>query len=237
MSGYVLQFNGGAACDSANACHLTYGYVDGSGIQGTLSTETISLSNSTEMISPPHVPDFLFGCMNNDTSGYGYVDGLAGFGRGPISLPRQFSESSSLNVFSYCLVPSTAATTLTSSLVFGVSNPNASKLAYTPMLSPGVKDITAYYVNMTGISVNGTDVRVPSTAFEYNSTSGDSGVIFDSGTTIFHLKRDVFTKVLKVLSRDLGLVRSHCSIMGTYLIWNAMFNTLLLSVTMFSILG
>jgi hypothetical protein len=142
-----------------------------------------------------------------------------------------------LNVFSYCLVPSTAATTLTSSLVFGVSNPNASKLAYTPMLSPGVKDITAYYVNMTGISVNGTDVRVPSTAFEYNSTSGDSGVIFDSGTTIFHLKRDVFTKVLKVLSRDLGLVRSHCSIMGTYLIWNAMFNTLLLSVTMFSILG
>jgi hypothetical protein len=200
MTGDVLwQFNGGASCDSGNACHLTYGYLDGSGIQGTLSTETISLSNATEMISGPHVPDFLFGCMNNDTSGYGYVDGLAGFGRGPISLPRQFSESSSLNVFSYCLVPSTAATTLTSSLVFGVANPNASKLAYTPMLSPNVNDITSYYVNMTGISVNGTDVGVPSTAFQYNSTSGDSGVIFDSGTNLFFLKRNTFTKVLKVL--------------------------------------
>jgi hypothetical protein len=52
---------------------------------------------------------------------------------------------------------------------------------------------------MTGISVNGTDVGVPSTAFQYNSTSGDSGVIFDSGTNLFFLKRNTFTKVLKVL--------------------------------------
>ena len=163
--------------------------MDGSAISGTLSTETVAASNSSVGF-----PNFLFGCMDNDTSDFGTVDGLAGFGRGFISLPRQLSDSSSYDIFSYCLLPYTAAATATSPLLFGQYYSTAN-LVYTPMLT---YDLTSYFVNMTGISINGADLGIPSTSFEYNSTNGDSGVIFDSGTTLLTFKRNIYTIIQEV---------------------------------------
>lgn len=191
----------GASCDITNSqsCYVSYAYLDGTHVAGDVSTETIALSNVSTGV-PLQMPGFLFGCMNNDTvsfSSTGLVDGIAGFGRGPNSLPSQLAKTSTSNVFSYCLVPYDAATTLTSSLLFGVPNPFPN-MVYTPILPIGQ---TAYWVNMTGISINGTDLGIPSLSFQFNYTTLDGGVIFDSGTTLMFLAPDILAAVVKVPPR------------------------------------
>ena len=157
----VVQFAGIPSCDSSRSCHISYAYVDGSAIAGVLSTETMAVSNSLTGVLRES-DSFLFGCMNNDTGSFAMVDGLAGFGRGPNSLPSQLTQSTAGNVFSYCLVPYTASTVLTSSMLFGVSG---LAMVHTPVLT---YNEYSYWVNMTGISVDGSELGIPSTAICFN---------------------------------------------------------------------
>lgn len=137
--------------------------------------------------------------MNNDTASFGTVDGLVGFGRGHFSLPSQLSQLTSLNVFSYCLVSNFVSPNLTSSLLFGASNWNGLQLVYTPIVdNPDI--LTYYWVNMTGISVNGTAVSIPKAPFEWNSSSSTGGTIFDSGTYFTLFSQDPWTPVVQVLN-------------------------------------
>jgi hypothetical protein len=162
-----------------------------------LSTETISFSNTTE--GEMGISNFIFGCMNNDTASFGTFDGIAGFDRGQNSLPNQLSKLTSSNVFSYCLVPFVSATTLTSPLLFGASNSHGLRLEYTPLLT--IDDNlfgTFYTVNMTGISVNGTAVSLPTVPLEWNATARSGGTIFDSGTTYLTFPTDIYTPFVQV---------------------------------------
>jgi hypothetical protein len=202
-----------AACNALGECEITYRYgTPGSGIAGVLSTETISFSNTTE--GQLGISNFRFGCMNNDTSSFGTVDGLVGFGRGPLSLPSQLSQLTSFNVFSYCLVPFLDSVNLTSSLLFGASNSNGLDLVYTPILSyPDIP--TFYWVNMTGISINGTALRLPEASLVHNSTSHFGGTLFDSGTTLTIVTEDIGRTVVKVtisshiLDRKLSITHTY----------------------------
>jgi hypothetical protein len=113
------------------------------------------------------ISNFIFGCMDNDIASFGTFDGLAGFDRGQFSLPSQLSKLTSSNVFSYCLVPFFSATTLTSPLLFGASNSHGLRLEYTPLLTIDDNLFGTYYtVNMTGISVNGTAMSLPTSLLE-----------------------------------------------------------------------
>jgi len=129
--------------------------------------------------------------MNNNTHSFGRVDGLVGFNRGVFSLPSQLSALNSVNVFSYCLVPYDVSTTLTSTLIFGVPDTtNNLQLVYTPILNNDY----SYWVNMTGIAINGVDVSVST---ESNS-SQSIGTKFDSGTTYIKLSQDIYSVVTQV---------------------------------------
>ena len=156
-----------------------------------MSTETLAFSNTTEGI-----PNFLFGCMDNDTASFGTVDGLAGFGRGLSSLPNQLSNlTSSFNVFSYCLVA--PGSNFTSPLFYGASNSNGLELVYTPILTNN-SGALLYWVNMTGISVNGAAVDIPQASLVQDPTTLEGGTIMDSGTTLITLLPDVYTPVVEV---------------------------------------
>ena len=195
--GFWLQF-GGAGCDGHGNCEIDYFYgTPGSAIEGVLSTETIAFGNTTE--GGVGISNFVFGCMSNDTASFGTFDGIAGFSRRENSLPSQLSKLTSSNVFSYCLVPFLSATTLTSPLLFGASNSHGLRLEYTPLLS--IDDTffsTFYMVNMTGISVNGAAVSIPTAPLELNLTSGSGGTFFDSGTTLLQFTTDIYTPFVQV---------------------------------------
>jgi hypothetical protein len=212
-----LQFSGGAGCDAHGNCHIIYTYgTPGSEIEGVLSTETIAFGNTTE--GELGISNLVFGCMDNDTATFGTFDGLAGFSRRRNSLPSQLSKLTSSNMFSYCLVPLFSGTNSTSPLLFGASNSNGLRLAYTPLLTfDDATYSTLYAVNMTGISINGTAVSIPTAPLEFNATTRSGGTFFDSGTTFTGFNEDIYTPVVQVksshildISHILGDVRNAC---------------------------
>lgn len=179
-------------CSAANnnTCRIEYIYSDGSTVQGPVVREVMTLSNTTgaNLVAS----GFLLVCMNNNTGIFDNYDGIVGFSRSAFSLPSQLSEMSYLHVVSYCLVPFKAATTNTSTMQFGKSDStNARGLVYTPLQNP--PGSTGYFVNMTGISVDGIAVGIPASLFEYNASVGTSGVVFDSGTPITRFVQEVYT--------------------------------------------
>lgn len=82
--------------------------------------------------------------------------------------------------------------------MLGVTSPWASyflPLVYTPILT---HDESSYWVSMTGISLSGTELDIPSSAFQYNGAYGNGDVLFDSGTTMLYLQEGILTTVVEV---------------------------------------
>lgn len=186
----LLQPNFSPSCDSS--CRYAYSYGDGSPTtEGQFATDTITLTDSTGTVSA--IPGFYFGCGQNQTGDFNGTDGLIGFGQGAISLPSQMGRIYS-EVFSYCLVRQSAATTSTSTLQFGSTASSATGLTQTSILSvPAIP--TFYYVTMVGITVEGVDLGIPASNFAINSSGG---VIFDSGTTLTVLDQTSIDAIVQV---------------------------------------
>jgi hypothetical protein len=70
-------------------------------------------------------------------------------------------------------------------------------VAYTPIQANPFYP-TYYYLNLTGISVAGTPVKYPDGTFTIDSTSGNGGLIIDSGTTLTYLATDGYNAVIAV---------------------------------------
>lgn len=89
-------------------------------------------------------------------------------------------------MFAFCLVPYTAATTLTSALVFGSRDAtNALGLVYTPLLQGTSPSF--YWVGMVGVSVAGVDAGIPTALF-----ASTDGVLFDSGTPLTYFAPEIY---------------------------------------------
>lgn len=184
-----LQNLPAATCDGTS-CHYTYTYGDNSSTDGTLAHDTLTVTDPSGTAS--QFSSLAFGCGTTQQGTFTGVDGLVGFGQGPLSLPSQVSTSYS-DVFSYCLTGASA--TQASALNFGAV-PAVNGIVYTSILS-NMYHSTYYYVPMTGISLNGALLSIPSTTFSTDS-SGAGGTIFDSGTTLTYLNTNVYTVVSQV---------------------------------------
>lgn len=134
--------------------------------------------------------------------------GIAGFGRGPESLPAQMG----LKRFSYCLVshrfddaPQSSDLVLVSG--GGAAADKGSAANYTPFRknpkssNPAFQDY--YYVTLRKITVGGVNVRAPY-KFLVADSDGDGGTIVDSGTTLTFMENPVFELVAGELEKQVG---------------------------------
>ncbi|EEF38595.1 probable aspartyl protease At4g16563 [Ricinus communis] len=139
------------------------------------------------------VPNFLVGCSVFSSR---QPAGIAGFGRGPSSLPSQLG----LTKFSYCLLSHKFDDTQESSSLVLDSQSDSDKktaaLMYTPLVkNPKVQDKPAfsvyYYVSLRRISIGGRSVKIP---YKYLSPDkdGNGGTIIDSGTTFTYMSTEAF---------------------------------------------
>ncbi|KAL5226644.1 hypothetical protein ABZP36_014909 [Zizania latifolia] len=67
------------------------------------------------------------------------------------------------------------------------------------------KKLPFYYVGLTGISVGGKLVEIPPGTFSIDPTTGQGGVIFDSGTTFTMLADPAYTLVRDELLAQMGV--------------------------------
>ncbi|KAK7389801.1 hypothetical protein VNO78_25095 [Psophocarpus tetragonolobus] len=164
-----------------NICQYQVSYGDGSFTFGDFSTETLTFRRS-------EVPRVALGCGHDNEGLFVGAAGLLGLGRGGLSFPVQAGARFN-NKFSYCLTDRTASAK-PSSLVFGDSA--VSRTArFTPLIKNPKLD-TFYYVELLGVSVGGAPVRgISASLFRLDST-GNGGVIIDSGTSVTRLTRPAY---------------------------------------------
>ncbi|XP_052184831.1 probable aspartyl protease At4g16563 [Diospyros lotus] len=153
------------------------------------------------------VPDFVVGCSVFSSR---QPAGIAGFGRGRVSLPSQLG----LKKFSFCLLSRKFDDTAESTaLVLDGESDSGHKtrnVSYTPFVkNPNVAGKEAfsvyYYVGLRKITVGGKPVKIP---YEHLSlgADGNGGTVVDSGSTFTYMTRKVFDLVE---SQFVGLVKDY----------------------------
>ncbi|XP_052198568.1 probable aspartyl protease At4g16563 [Diospyros lotus] len=165
---------------------------------GLLLSETLEFPNKS-------VKDFVVGCSVFSTR---QPCGIAGFGRGPESLPAQMG----LGKFSYCLVshrfdemPESSDLVLVDGLDSG--HIKTGGLSYTPFLNntktKNFAFLDFYYVNLKKITVGGKNVKAPY-SYLVPRDDGNGGTIVDSGTTFTFMESKVFELVAKEFEQQMA---------------------------------
>ncbi|KAK6925229.1 Xylanase inhibitor, C-terminal [Dillenia turbinata] len=178
-------------------CQFKVSYADESRAVGEFATETVSFGRSGK------VNNVAIGCGRDNKGLFFGAAGLFGLGRGSLSLPAQIKATS----FSYCLVnhDSRSWSTLDFNSSMGANSVRGPLIKNkNPILD------TLYYVGMSGMSVGGKPVSIPTSVFQIDD-SGRGGIIVDTGTTISRLPasaykslRDAFAKHTKDLPSATG---------------------------------
>ncbi|XP_019152527.1 PREDICTED: aspartic proteinase-like protein 2 isoform X2 [Ipomoea nil] len=184
-----------AECFSeSNQCGYSFQYGDGSGTAGHYVSDVLYfdmvMGNSLVMNSSAQV---VFGCSTSQsgslTNGYRAVDGIFGFGQQGLSVISQLSSLGiTPKVFSHCLKGEEMGGGI---LVLGeILDP---RIIYTPL----VPSQPHYNLYMQSISVNGRVLPIDPAVF---ATSGDRGVIVDSGTTLAYLASEAYEPFINAIN-------------------------------------
>ncbi|KAL2537463.1 Eukaryotic aspartyl protease family protein [Forsythia ovata] len=170
---------------------------------GSGSTGGLLLSE-TLVFPEKSVDNFMVGCSLFSSR---QPSGIAGFGRGPESLPSQMG----VKKFSYCLVSHRFDDTPVSSELVLVSGGNSGgangTVKYTPFRKNPVAFNSAfqdyYYVTLRKMTVGGIRIKVPY-KFLVPGSDGHGGTIVDSGSTFTSMDNQVFELVAQEFERQVG---------------------------------
>ncbi|XP_021733765.1 probable aspartyl protease At4g16563 [Chenopodium quinoa] len=182
---------------------FAYTYGGGGVVSGTLAKDLLrvhgtGLSSSTTK----ETQRFRFGCIRQ---AYKEPLGIAGFGRGSLSLLSQLGY---LNKgFSHCFVSFKFASNpnISSPLIIGdeaISSKESSK--FTPLLTNPTYP-NYYYIGLEAITISNMSMKeVPMKLREFDG-KGNGGMMIDSGTTYTHLPEPLYSQLLL----DLQLAIQH----------------------------
>lgn len=183
---------------------FSYTYGAGGIVVGSLTRDTLWVHGGNSSATS-EISNFCFGCVG---STYREPIGIAGFGRGRLSLPSQlgFLEKG----FSHCFLAFKYANNpnITSPLILGdLAVSSKDYLQFTPMLtSPMYPNF--YYIGLEAITVaNSTFIEVPSSLRAFDP-EGNGGMLIDSGTTYTHLPEPLYSGLLSVLASTITYPRS-----------------------------
>ncbi|KAL3570196.1 hypothetical protein D5086_027445 [Populus alba] len=170
---------------------FAYTYGAGGVVAGILTRDTLRVNGSSPGVAK-EIPKFCFGCVG---SAYREPMGIAGFGRGTLSMASQLGFLQ--KGFSHCFLAFKYANNpnISSPLVVGdIALTSKDDMQFTPMLnSPMYPNF--YYVGLEAITVgNVSATEVPSSLREFDSL-GNGGLKIDSGTTYTHLPEPFYSQV------------------------------------------
>ncbi|KZV42508.1 aspartic protein nepenthesin-1 [Dorcoceras hygrometricum] len=184
---------------------FAYTYGDGV-VAGTLTRDTLRVHASGQNATR-EIPRFCFGCVG---STYREPMGIASFGKGPLSLPSQLGFLQ--KGFSHCFLSFRFANNpnISSALVVGdLAVSSKEYMQFTPMLKSNVYP-SYYYISLEAITVGDNvspALEVPLSLREFDS-SGDGGMIIDSGTTYTHLPEPFYSQLLSLLQSSISYPRA-----------------------------
>ncbi|XP_057765207.1 aspartyl protease family protein At5g10770-like [Salvia miltiorrhiza] len=171
-------------CSNSDKCVYTATYGDQSFSQGYLSKDSLTFGAET-------LPDFTFGCGQNNDGLFGKSAGLVGLAKSPLSMLSQLSTKYG-KAFSYCLPTASPLGKSGSGGYLSIGTRSTSSASsFTPLLSDS-HDPSLYFVKLTGIAVSGKVLGVAASSYSVPT-------IIDSGTTITRLSSPVYTALREAL--------------------------------------
>lgn len=172
-------------------CVYVYAYADGSITTGHLDAETFTFA-AADGTGQATVPDLAFGCgLFNNGIFTSNETGIAGFGRGALSLPSQLKVDN----FSHCFTAITGSEP--SSVLLGLPAnlySDADGAVQSTPLVQNFSSLKAYYLSLKGITVGSTRLPIPESTFALKQ-DGTGGTIIDSGTGMTTLPQDAYKLV------------------------------------------
>ncbi|OAY56712.1 probable aspartyl protease At4g16563 [Manihot esculenta] len=197
-------------CRSFTCPPFYYAYGDGSLI-ARLYRDSVTLPLATPSLV---LHNFTFGCAHTALA---EPVGVAGFGRGVLSLPAQLASFSPQlgNQFSYCLVSHSFDSDRVrrpSPLILGrsdekekrVNNNDYPQFVYTPMLD-NPKHPYFYCVGLDGISIGKRKIPAPP-FLKMVDREGSGGLVVDSGTTFTMLPTSLYNSVVTEFDNRVGRI-------------------------------
>lgn len=169
-------------------CDFSVFYADDTSANGTLSSEIFTFPASEG--GSIHVPNVVFGCAHETDTDYpvGGPVGIFGMNLEPESIISQASFAPVIGKrFSYCLVEPGSTTPMTLRFGNDITWPPVAKIQETQILrySNGFR---LYYLNLTGMSIDKTDIYFPPGTFD-RDPSGLRGFMIDSGAHYSYLPK------------------------------------------------
>jgi hypothetical protein len=173
-------------------CVYVYSYGDSSITTGHLNADTFTFAAADGSGGQAAVPDLAFGCgLFNNGIFKSNETGIAGFGRGALSLPSQLKVDN----FSYCFTDITRPEP--SSILLGLPANlygDAGGVVQSTPLVQNFSSLELYYLSLKGITVGSTRLPIPESTFALKQ-DGTGGTIIDSGTGMTMLPQDVYKLV------------------------------------------
>jgi hypothetical protein len=195
---------GEGTCGSIENCSGTcpdYALFYGSGnTTGHLLTDTLTLPSGGGEIE-----NFGFGCSGVS---FGFA-GIAGFGRGNVSLPSQLSPLIG-DKFAYCLNDQNNSSMI---LLGDMAVPTNITLNYTTFLNksgspssfPGYNDL--YCIGLQAVSIGGNLLTLPSNISTFDS-NGKGGTIIDSGTSFTTFPGAIYNQIASEFASQIAYPRA-----------------------------
>lgn len=182
-------------------------YSDGTRALGIFGNDTaiVRLTNGTKI----KVPDVMIGCSETVFGNFHDIDGVMGLGFDQHSFAVKAAQKFG-DKFSYCLVDHLSPSDLVNFLVFGeVNDSTIPKMQFTELI---LEIVNPYYaVNVSGISIDGEMLAIPSDAWDLKS---GGGFIIDSGSSLTHLVKPVFDQVIAAFQAPLSKFKKQSLDMG-----------------------
>ncbi|EPS68033.1 hypothetical protein M569_06741 [Genlisea aurea] len=188
----------------SDPCAYDYRYADGSSAEGIFAGETVELKLAKGR-GKARLQNVLIGCTKNFSgSSFQTSDGVLGLGYSNFSFAHAAAARFG-DKFSYCLLDHLAAKNKSSYITFSSGRSISASISAGPIrytdLVLGVIG-SNYAVNVRGISIGGSWLRIPSDT--WNNLSGSGGVIIDSGSSLTALAPPAYAPVIAALNRSLA---------------------------------
>ncbi|WJX11612.1 hypothetical protein P8452_02206 [Trifolium repens] len=193
---YGGQSSGAKCSPQVNQCSYTFEYQDESGTSGIYVSDELYFDMILGQSAPDGVnssANIIFGCSTSQsgdlTKTDRAVDGIFGFGPGPLSVVSQLSSRGiTPKVFSHCLKGDANGGGI---LVLGeILEPS---IVYSPL----VPSQPHYNLNLESIAVNGQLLSINPAVF---ATSDNRGTIVDCGTTLAYLIQEAYDPLVNAVN-------------------------------------
>ncbi|XP_008459091.2 probable aspartyl protease At4g16563 [Cucumis melo] len=194
---------------------FAYTYGASGVVTGSLTRDVLFMhgnyhnNNNNNSNNNKQVPRFCFGCVG---ATYREPIGIAGFGRGLLSLPFQLGFSQ--KGFSHCFLPFKFSNNpnFSSPLILGhlAISSKDENLQFTPLLKSPIYP-NYYYIGLESITIgNGNNNFRFGVSFKLREidTKGNGGMLIDSGTTYTHLPEPLYSQLISNLESVISYPRA-----------------------------